>query len=35
MIEKIIESNEEEEKITISNETSCFVRDMDYFINVN
>jgi transposase len=35
IIEKIIESNEEEKTITISNETSCFVRDMDYFINVN
>ncbi|MDR3501734.1 MAG: hypothetical protein P4L79_04045, partial [Legionella sp.] len=35
IIEKIIESNEEETSINISTETSCFVRNMDYFINVN
>ena len=34
IIEKLAE-RAEEKTITISNETSCFVRDMDYFINVN
>ena len=35
IIEKIIESQEKEESINISEETSGFIRDMNYFINLN
>jgi transposase len=35
IIEKIIESRKEDQTINISEETSCFLRQMDYFINLN